>query len=260
MGKTSIEWAEHSVNPLRARLKDTCYVGHYCEKVGQGCKHCYSSAFQPRFHMPQFQEQRGNDSIEHFLDATKLEEVLQRKVPTRYFWCSMTDLFGTWVPDAWIQQCFRTMVATPQHIHMVLTKRAPRLTALAFLLPWPANVWLGVSVESAAYTSRIDHLRTTPAAVKFLSLEPLLGPLPHLNLAGIGQVIVGGESGPGARPMALDWVRDIRDQCLTAGVSFFFKQIGGVHKKQTGRMLDGRTWDEMPGVVPQSPQLALALR
>jgi protein gp37 len=132
------------------------------------------------------------------------------------------------------------------HTFQILTKRADRLSDVADRLPWPNNVWMGVSVESEDYTDRIDHLRSTPAFVKFLSLEPLLGPLDKLNLTGIDWAIAGGESGPAARPMNPDWVRSIREQCVKAGVAFHFKQWGGVQKKQTGRVLDGRTWDELP--------------
>jgi protein gp37 len=257
MGKTNIEWCEHSVNPIRARLKDTCSVGHYCEKTSPGCSACYASAFQPRFHMPEFQEQRSNEAIECFLDTSKLEEVLKRKVPTRYFWCSMSDLFGRWVETDWIMQCFQAMMATPQHVHMLLTKRPETVVVLDEELPWRPWIWLGTSVENDKYMWRIAALQQTSAYVKFLSLEPLLGPLPCLDLTGINLVIVGGESGPGARPMHADWVRDIRDQCLEAGAKMFFKQWGGVHKKAAGRLLDGREWNELPSLPRGVSQLAL---
>jgi protein gp37 len=158
----------------------------------------------------------------------------------------MSDLFHDDVPLPFIEAVFGVMVATRQHIYQVLTKRADRLNQIAPGLPWPANTWMGVSVESADYLDRIDRLRDTPAKVKFLSLEPLLGPLPSLDLTGIDWVIVGGESGPGARPMDPAWVRDIRDQCLDARVPFHFKQWGGPVKSATGRVLDGQTWDEQP--------------
>ena len=224
MGKTSIEWCDFSINPIRARLKDTCYVGHYCEKVSLGCAHCYSSAFQPRFHMPPFQEQRGNEAIEPFLDVTRLDEVLRRKTPTRWFWCDMTDMFGPWVLSEWITQCFRTMVATPQHTHLLLTKRPDAVVLLDEWLPWRPWIWMGTSVENDQCMWRIAELQQTRAFVKFLSLEPLLGPLRCLDLTGIDLVIVGGESGQHARPMDPAWVRDIRDQCLAAGVALFVKQ------------------------------------
>lgn len=159
---------------------------------------------------------------------------------------SMSDLFHDDVPIEFVQRVFETMTATPQHTYQILTKRAERLEEVAPLLVWPQNVWMGVSVENADYLYRIDHLRRTAAAIKFLSLEPLLGPLDDMNLTRIDWVIAGGESGPGARAMDPSWVRSIRDQCQSAGVSFHFKQWGGINKKKTGRMLDGRTWDEFP--------------
>jgi len=159
---------------------------------------------------------------------------------------SMSDLFHEQVPIKFILRVFEVMRGASWHTFQVLTKRSARLQQLDPDIDWPANVWMGVSVESERYTFRIDHLRQTRAHIKFLSLEPLLRPLPRLDLRGIQWVIVGGESGPGARPMQKEWVTDIRDQCLAAGVAFFFKQWGGVHKKRTGRLLDGRTWDELP--------------
>ncbi len=159
---------------------------------------------------------------------------------------SMSDLFHDAVPISFIRQVFDTMVATPQHTYQLLTKRAERAELLSNELPWPKNIWLGVSVENADFQWRIDHLRRTGAAIKFLSLEPLLGPLTKLNLKGIDWAIAGGESGPNARPMNPEWVRSIRDQCRSASVAFHFKQWGGVNKKKTGRILDGRTWDEFP--------------
>jgi protein gp37 len=159
---------------------------------------------------------------------------------------SMSDLFHEDVPPEFIQEVFEVMCTTPQHTYQILTKRAANLEELAGSLPWPTNVWMGVSVENASFVDRIDHLRRTPAAVKFLSLEPLLGPLYCLDLRGIDWAIAGGESGPGARPMKADWVRSIRDQCIESGVPFHFKQWGGVNKKRTGRTLDGRTWNEWP--------------
>jgi len=158
---------------------------------------------------------------------------------------SMSDLHEN-VPLAFIQRVFSTMRDTPQHTYQILTKRAERLEDLSSKLDWPSNVWMGVSVENADYMYRIDHLRRTGAVIKFLSLEPLLGPLEGLDLTNIDWVIAGGESGPGARPIDAAWVRYIRDQCTAAGVAFHFKQWGGVNKKKTGRQLDGRTWDEFP--------------
>ncbi len=162
----------------------------------------------------------------------------------------MSDLFHEAVPDEYIAQVFEVMRQSPQHRFQVLTKRAARMADLAPALQPPPNVWLGVSVENARYTWRIDHLRRVNVQVRFLSIEPLLGPIPKLLLDGIHWVIVGGESGRGARPMRGEWVREIRDQCREAQVPFFFKQWGGVHKSKNGRTLDDRTWDEMPDTVP----------
>jgi protein gp37 len=159
---------------------------------------------------------------------------------------SMSDLFHDGVPAAFIKEVFETMVATPQHTYQILTKRPERTELLSPVLPWPQNVWLGVSVENSDYEWRIDHLKRTRAATRFLSLEPLLGPLNNLNLEGIDWAIAGGESGPNARPIQVEWVRSIRDQCRVASVAFHFKQWGGVNKKRAGRLLDGRTWDEFP--------------
>ncbi len=159
---------------------------------------------------------------------------------------SMSDLFHEAVPEEFVHSVFAVMQSEKQHTFQVLTKRAERLEDLSPNLRWTANIWMGVSVESIAYIERIDSLRRSHAKIKFLSLEPLLGPLPNLNLKGIDWVIAGGESGPGARSMNIDWVRDIRDQCVEAGVAFHFKQWGGVNKKRSGRVLDGRTWDDLP--------------
>ncbi len=179
-----------------------------------------------------------------------LREPLGWRQPRVVFVNSMSDLFHDEVPDQFVASVFDTMTRASMHTFQVLTKRADRLLALSSSLPWPSNVWMGVSVESAAHTWRIDRLRATDAAIKFLSLEPLLGALPDLDLSGIHWAIVGGESGPGARPMAQAWVRDIRRQCRAAHVPFFFKQWGGVQKGNAGRVLDGRTYDEMPPSRP----------
>jgi protein gp37 len=175
-----------------------------------------------------------------------LELPLKWRLPQTIFVNSMSDLFHKDVPTGYIHQVFDVMKRAHWHRFQVLTKRSLRLTRLSKELDWQPNIWMGVSVESKEYAFRIDHLRDTNAHVKFLSLEPLLGPLPKLNLKGIDWAIVGGESGPGARPMQREWVLDIRDQCLKAGVPFFFKQWGGVNKKRAGRELEGQTWDQMP--------------
>jgi protein gp37 len=175
-----------------------------------------------------------------------LELPLRWKLPQVIFVNSMSDLFHKDVPTEYIQRVFDVMRRASQHRFQVLTKRSQRLARLSSRLSWQPNIWMGVSVESQGYTFRIDHLRETDAHIKFLSLEPLLGPLTNLNLEGIDWVIVGGESGPGARVMRSEWVLDIRDQCKDAGIPFFFKQWGGTNKKKAGRLLDDRTWDEMP--------------
>jgi protein gp37 len=180
------------------------------------------------------------------IDPSSLDTPRRWKKGRIIFVNSMSDLFHENVPLAFIKKVFAVMEETPQHTYQVLTKRAERLEALAKKLPWPKNVWMGVSVESKDYQFRIDHLRRTKARTKFLSLEPLLGPLDNLNLRGIHWAIAGGESGPGARPMPKEWVRSIRDQCINADIAFHFKQWGGKNKKRTGRVLDGRTWDEWP--------------
>jgi protein gp37 len=180
------------------------------------------------------------------LHENALEKPLEWKKPQVIFVNSMSDLFHKDVPVEFVLKVFDVMQRAHWHTFQVLTKRAERLEELSPQIDWPDNVWMGVSVENGDYTYRIDHLRRTEAQVKFLSLEPLLGPLHNLNLEGIHWAIVGGESGPGARPLERAWVTDIRDQCLRAEVPFFFKQWGGTNKKKAGRVLEGRTWDEMP--------------
>ncbi len=244
MGANSaIEWTEATWNPVTG-----------CDKISPGCKHCYAERMAERL---QAMGQRNyRNGFELTLQEHALRLPLSWKKPQTIFVNSMSDLFHVDVPASFIARVFDVMCRAAWHHFQVLTKRAERLEELAPSLPWQPNIWMGVSVERADYTFRIDHLRRTNAGTKFLSLEPLLGPLADLNLAGIDWVIVGGESGPGARPMAGDWVSDIRDQCLRAGVPFFFKQWGGVNKKKTGRLLEGRTWDEMPHPSRASAPLA----
>jgi protein gp37 len=186
------------------------------------------------------------NGFEITLQPHMLELPLKWKTPKRIFVNSMSDLFHTDVPVSYIEDVFAVMRQAHWHQYQVLTKRSERLLELSPRLKWAPHIWMGVSVENTAYIGRIDDLRKTKAHVRFLSLEPLLGPLQKLNLRGIDWAIVGGESGPGARPVNTAWVTDIRDQCLRAGVAFFFKQWGGVQKKKTGRELEGRTWNEMP--------------
>jgi protein gp37 len=180
------------------------------------------------------------------LDRKSLEIPVKWTRGRMIFVNSMSDLFHDKVPLDFIREVFTVMQATPQHTYQILTKRAENLERLAPQLPWPENVWMGVSVEREDFAWRMDHLRRTPAAIKFLSLEPLLGPLEKLDLSGIDWAIAGGESGPGARPVQLEWVRSIRDQCVRSRVAFHFKQWGGTNKKRTGRDLDGRQWNEWP--------------
>jgi protein gp37 len=237
---SAIEWTETTWNPVTG-----------CTKVSAGCKNCYAERMAMRLKaMGQRNYVNGFDvALHHHM----LERPLSWKKPQLVFVNSMSDLFHPDVPDAFIHEVFQVMVKADHHLFQVLTKRAARLVALSPQLPWPPNIWMGVSVEDFKRCDRIDHLRGTGAQVKFLSLEPLLGAVPQLGLSGIDWVIVGGESGPGARPMRPKWVREIRDQCVAQRVKFFFKQWGGVNKKRAGRELDGRTWDEMPD-LPTGPK------
>jgi len=230
---SSIEWTEATWNPVTG-----------CQKISPGCKHCYAERMSKRLRAMGQPNYRNGFKLT--LQPQALELPLTWKKPKTIFVNSMSDLFHKDVPISYIRQVFEVMETAHWHRFQVLTKRSGRLLRESRKLPWPANIWMGVSVESDKYISRINNLRNTGARIKFLSLEPLLGPLPNLDLKGIDWAIVGGESGPGARPMDLSWVREIRDQCRSAEVSFFFKQWGGVNKKKTGRILEGRTWDEMP--------------
>jgi len=223
-----------------------------CTKVSPGCKHCYAERLAGRLKLMGQTNYRNGFKLT--LQPHMLELPLAWKAPKRIFVNSMSDLFHSDVPISYVKQVFGVMAEANWHQYQVLTKRSDRLLELSKHLCWKAHIWMGVSVENGKYVSRIDDLRRTGAHVKFLSLEPLLGPLPNLNLHGIDWVIVGGESGPGARPINAEWVTDIRDQCLTSSVPFFFKQWGGVQKSKTGRTLEGRTWDEMPA----DPEAVLA--
>jgi protein gp37 len=196
------------------------------------------------------------DGFSLALHEDALELPLRWKKPQAIFVNSMSDMFHSEVPREFILKAFEVMQKADWHRFQVLTKRSERLARLSESVPWAENIWMGVSVENESYTHRIDHLRETGAVIKFLSLEPLLGPLDNISLHQIDWVIVGGESGPGARLMNSDWVTSIRDQCINAGVPFFFKQWGGVRKKKFGRMLEGRTWDEMPRSMTTIPAVA----
>jgi protein gp37 len=231
--KSNIEWTDMTWNPVTG-----------CTKVSPGCKHCYAETMAKR--LKAMGSPRYADAFKLTLQPDLLDLPLRWRTPRRVFVNSMSDLFHPDVPDDYIFRVFDTMNLASIHQFQVLTKRPERVLPLDRNLPWTSNIWMGTSVEDASYTDRIELLRLTSAATKFLSLEPLLGPLPGLRLSGIHWVIVGGESGPDARPMEREWVVDLREQCRAAKVPFFFKQWGGVNKHRTGRLLDGRSYDEMP--------------
>lgn len=231
--QSTIEWTEATWNPLTG-----------CTKISPGCKLCYAERMSVR--LKAMGQRNYRNGFKLTLHPQMLDAPLHWRKPQMIFVNSMSDLFQDKVPKQFIMNVFGTMRKANWHQFQVLTKRSGRLLKLNNQLDWPENVWMGVSVENEKYQYRIDDLRQTKAAIKFLSLEPLLGPLPNLDLSGIDWVIVGGESGPGARPMNQEWVTSIRDQCSDANVPFFFKQWGGVQKKRAGRSLEGRTWDEMP--------------
>ena len=239
---STIEWTEATWNPTTG-----------CDRVSPGCDNCYALTLAKRL--------KGMGSPKYQLDGDQrtsgpgfglqahpdsLDTPRKWRKGRKIFVNSMSDLFHARVPLSFQQDVFQVMAETPQHTYQVLTKRSLQLRRRAEHLVWPANVWMGVSVESEPYAFRLDHLRDVPARVRFLSAEPLLGDLPGLNLDGIHWVITGGESGPGARPVDPNWVRGIRDACMSADVAFFHKQWGGVRPKANGRLLDGRTWDEYP--------------
>lgn len=230
---TTIEWTHRTWNPVTG-----------CTKVSQGCKHCYAERLADRFWGQRpFTEVRTHPE--------RLDHPKSVRRPSMFFVNSMSDLFHPDVDEAFIGRVFDAMVDCPRHTFQILTKRSERLAEVGAYLPWQPHMWIGVSVENECEIQRIEHLRRVPALVRFLSLEPLLGPLPSLDLRGIHWVIVGGESGPHARPMEGPWVRSIRRQCREARVPFFFKQWGGVFKKRAGRILDGRTYDQFPVKVAQ---------
>ena len=235
MAHSSIEWTESTWNPVTG-----------CTKVSPGCKLCYAERMAKR--LQGMGQRRYSNGFDLTLHEDILEMPLSWKKPQLIFVNSMSDMFHKDVPVWFIQKAFDVMRRASWHQFQVLTKRSDRLMEMSPSIDWPGNVWMGVSVESQDYTFRIDQLRNTGAAIKFLSLEPLLGAVPQLDLRGINWVIVGGESGPGARPMELEWVLEIKARCRKDRVPFFFKQWGGFNKKKAGRMLQGRTWDELPRV------------
>jgi protein gp37 len=241
--QSAIEWTDATWNPVTG-----------CTKISPGCKHCYAERLAIR--LQAMGNRRYTNGFQVTLHPDQLSLPLRWRKPLRVFVNSMSDLFHEAVPEDFIRKVFDVMVQSPHHQFQVLTKRSKRLAKLASRLPWRANIWQGVSVENARYTWRVADLVTVPASVRFLSVEPLLGPIPRLPLDGISWVIVGGESGPGHRPIDPAWVRDIRDQCDRAGVALFFKQWGGPTPKAGGRTLDGRTWDAMPSAHHQTAALA----
>ena len=231
--RTGIEWTETTWNPVTG-----------CTKISHGCKHCYAERMSRRLKKMGVKKYANGFSVALHEDVLDLP--FRWKTPRLVFVNSMSDLFHKAAPVEFIESVFCTMNRLPRHTFQLLTKRPARALSLSRRLHWTPNIWLGTSIESGRWLPRLDILRETGARTKFLSLEPLLGPLPRLDLTDVDWVIVGGESGPGARPMEADWVREIRDNCLRFSVPFFFKQWGGVFKKRAGRELDGRTWDEMP--------------
>jgi len=234
---SKIEWTETTWNPVTG-----------CTKISAGCKHCYAHRLAFRL------QAMGNIRYQNGFDVTLHEDLIDAprkwRSPRLIFVNSMSDLFHKEVPTRFIQRVFKTMNDCPQHTFQILTKRSGRLKSLANKLKWTSNIWMGVSIEDDRVHHRIHDLLEVPAHVRFLSCEPLIGPTEDLPLDGIHWVIVGGESGPGARPMEKAWVRSIRRQCRDAGAAFFFKQWGGVQKHRNGRKLSNRTYDEMPKLQP----------
>lgn len=243
---SAIEWTEATWNPTTG-----------CNKVSPGCKHCYAERMAER--LQAMGQPNYRNGFELTLQPRMVELPLTWKKPQTIFVNSMSDLLHKDVPLEFIERVFDVMRRAHWHRFQVLTKRAERLAEINERVTWASNIWMGVSVESEKYLDRIDELRKSGAHVKFLSLEPLLAALPNMNLHGIDWAIVGGESGPGARPIREAWITDIRDQCATAGVAFFFKQWGGVNKKRAGRELEGRTWDEMPALRAERVGLPLVV-
>ena len=252
---SSIEWTDSTWNPV---------VG--CRKVSEGCRHCYAERMAKRLaaiaaaakrdgrtagrtaHYVGVVNDRGQWNGSVFLDDDAVDDPRGWRLPRTIFVNSMSDLFHEEVPLEFIQRVFATMNACEQHTFQILTKRPETAAEFSPCLTWTPNIWMGTSIEDARVTHRVRDLRRTGAMIKFLSVEPLLGPIPRLPLAEIDWVIVGGESGPGARPMKAEWVRQIRDRCVSSDVPFFFKQWGGVNKKLAGRTLDAERWNQMPRI------------
>ena len=239
--QSSIEWTEYTWNPVTG-----------CTKISHGCKNCYAERMTNRLHKMGIEKYQNGFSVA--VHQSVLEDPLRWKKPRLVFVNSMSDLFHQAVPFEFIESVFDVMNRASQHTFQILTKRPHRVVRINERLPWAPNIWLGVSIESERWLDRLSLLKNTEAKVKFLSLEPLLGPLPNLELSSIDWVIAGGESGPRARPIKPEWVKDIRDQCVCNEVPFFFKQWGGVFKKKTGRLLDNRQWDQVPNINVSSFQ------
>ena len=237
MASTTIEWTESSWNPVTG-----------CTKISTGCKNCYAERMAKRLQAMGNRNYTSGFSVA--LQPHMLELPLTWKVPRQIFVNSMSDLFHENIPFDYIERVFAIMHKATQHTFQILTKRSQRLLALSEQLVWPENVWMGVTVENAEVVNRIDDLRATGANIKFLSCEPLLSSLGKIDLAGIDWLIAGGESGPQARPLKKGWVTELRDQCEESDTAFFFKQWGGTRKKEAGRLLEGRLWNEYPAQVP----------
>ncbi len=231
--KTPIEWTEATWNPVTG-----------CDKVSPGCAHCYAETFAERFRgVPGHPYEQGFDLK---LWPDRLEAPLRWRRPRTIFVNSMSDLFHPGIPVDYLQQVFEVMEAAHWHVFQILTKRHERVAELAPDLPWPSNVWMGVSIENRRFVQRADYLRKVPAAVRFISAEPLLGSLETLQLEGIDWLIAGGESGPHHRPVRVEWLRELRDMCAQTDVAFFFKQWGGRYPKVGGRLLDDKVWSQTP--------------
>ena len=244
ISRSRIEWTHSTWNPVTG-----------CHAVSAGCEHCYAERMARR--LQGMGVEKYKNGFEVTVHPEVLEQPLRWKKPQVIFVNSMSDLFHPKIPIAFLRQVFDVMKRADHHVFQALTKRSKRLVKLAPELPWPENLWMGVTVESGHYKFRINDLRKTKMGIKFLSLEPLLGPLGELDLTGIDWVIVGGESGPGARLMKKEWVLDIQRQCDEQGVAFFFKQWGGVNKKKAGRMLDGHLYEDMPELPSIDAQTSL---
>ena len=238
--RSAIEWTEATWNPVTG-----------CDQVSPGCAHCYAKTFAERWRgVPGHPYEQGFDLK---LWPGRLGQPLRWRKPRTIFVNSMSDLFHERVPDEFIHRVFDVMAEADWHTFQILTKRHERLAELAPGLGWPPNVWMGVSIENSRFVHRADYLRRVPAAVRFISAEPLLRPLDGLDLSGIDWLIAGGESGPRHRPVQPEWVMELRDRCLAEGVAFFFKQWGGPRPKSGGRLLDDRTWDQTPTPLPSVP-------